>query len=297
MPAADARVVPVQRMRPGDHAFVSYDSDDARWDVLSAFARLGLAAGERVMVFAAPGVPDREVLAHLAPADAAGDPEAWVEAARQRGQLVLSSMRALIRPDREFTAVRQQGRIAEETDRAVRDGYAGLRAYIDMHWVRDMGAPIDVMMHRETHADHLFTGRPYAEICAYDRRWFTGDVLDAMAQAHPRNLLSRLGALYATHSGGLLRLLGEADLGTRERFRTVVGRALERTAEGGRLVLALRDLHFLGAGCATDLLSLAAAAGDREVRVEIRCSAFHMTLLRRLGAASVPGLALIEVSG
>ncbi|MEU4096963.1 MEDS domain-containing protein [Streptomyces sp. NPDC026673] len=297
MPAADVRVVPVQRMRPGDHAFVSYDSDDMRWDVLSAFARLGLAAGERVMVFAAPGVPDREVLAHLAPADDAGDPEAWVESARQRGQLVLSSMRALIRPDREFTAARQQGRIAEETDRAVRDGYAGLRAYIDMHWVRDMGAPIDVMMHRETHADHLFAERPYAEICAYDRRWFTGDVLDAMAQAHPRNLLTRLGTLYATHADGLLRLLGEADLGTRERFRTVVGRALERTPEGGRLVLALRDLHFLCAGCATDLLTLAAAAGGREVRVEVRCSAFHMTLLRRLGAATVPGLTLIEVSG
>jgi anti-anti-sigma regulatory factor len=284
-------------MRPGDHAFVSYDSDDTRWDVLSAFTRLGLAAGERVMVFPAPGVPEGEVLAHLGAADGGGGADAWVESARRRGQLVLSSMRALIRPDREFTAVRQQGRLAEETERAVRDGYAGLRAYIDMHWVRDMGAPIDVMMHRESHADHLFAGRPYAEICAYDRRWFTGDVLDAMAEAHPRNLLTRLGALYATHTDGLLRLLGEADLSTRERFRALVEHALRRTAKGGRLVLALRDLHFLDIGCAMELLSLVAAAGNRGVHVEVRCSDFHITLLRRLGAASVPGLVLIEVSG
>lgn len=33
------------------------------------------------------------------------------------------------------------------------------------------------------------------------------------------------------------------------------------------------------------------------MRVEIRCSAFHLTLLRTLGAASLPGLTLIEVSG
>ncbi|MEU1539604.1 MEDS domain-containing protein [Actinacidiphila glaucinigra] len=300
MPAADVRVVPVQRMRPGDHAFVSYDGDDTRWDVLAAFARLGLAAGERVMVFAAPGVPDPEVLAHLGPADDAGRPgdaDAWVRSARRSGQLVLSSMRELISPEDEFTAVRQQGRLTEETDRAVRDGYAGLRAYIDMHWVRDLGAPIDAMVHRETHADHLFAGRPYAEVCAYDRRWFAGDVLDAMAQAHPRNLLARLGALYATRTEGRLRLLGEADLGTRERFHGVVADTLRRTAEGGHLVLALRDLHFLDVGCAAELLTLVAAAGERGVRVEVRCSAFHLALLRRLGAAALPGLTLIGVSG
>lgn len=77
----------------------------------------------------------------------------------------------------------------------------------------------------------------------------------------------------------------------------MVADALRRTAEGGHLVLALRDLHFLDVGCAAELLTLVAAAGERGVRVQVRCSAFHLALLRRLGAAALPGLTLIGVSG
>jgi anti-sigma regulatory factor (Ser/Thr protein kinase) len=63
-----AAVIPVRRTRLGDHAFVDHAGDDARGDVLSAFTGFGPASGERAMVFAALGVPERGVRARLGPA-------------------------------------------------------------------------------------------------------------------------------------------------------------------------------------------------------------------------------------
>ncbi|WFB06387.1 MEDS domain-containing protein [Streptomyces sp. LX-29] len=300
MPARDAeaaqaaadgncdRSIPVHRMRPGDHAFVSYDDDETRWEVLTAFTWLGLARGEKVIVLPPPGVPEYEVLDRLD----AGSPA--VAAARRRGQLVISSMAQLIAPDREFTAERQMSRLAEESARAVRDGYRALRAFIDMHWVAALGAAIAAMEHRETHAAHLFTGRPYSEICAYDRRAFTAETLRAMARAHPRTLMERLGSLRAGYPlPQLLHLSGEADAATRERFTAALREAVDRTSVHRRLTVDLTDLHFLSFGCAGDLLSIAHGATGHE-RITVLCDSYLSLTLRRLGADAVPHLTLAE---
>ncbi len=290
MPAWEAEntgVIPVQRMRPGDHAFVSYEDDETPWDVLTAFAWTGLTRGEKVMLFPAPGLPESEALDRL---DTWGPAAA---AARSRGQIVLSSMRSLILPHRAFTPERQWEGITTETERAVREGYRGFRAYIDMHWVADLGADIETMLYRETHADHLFDAAPYSEICAYDRRAFSGEVLDAMAMAHPRNLLEHLGSLHAEHADGAVRLSGDADLATRTEFTAALKGAMARTPVAGRLVVVLDDLHFLSAGCAADLLRVAGGAGG-ERRTEVRCDAFQARTLRRLGADAIRHLVLVE---
>lgn len=288
--ASASRLIPVHHMRPGDHAFVSYDDDEIRWDVLTAFTRLGLARGERVIVFPRPGLPEEEVLARL------DFPNRSTAAARVKGQLLLSSMRGLVSPDPAFTAARQWERLAEETERAVADGFSGLRTFIDMHWVPDFGTEVHAMMHRESHAQALFEGRPYSEICAYDRRWFEPEVLDAMADAHPRNLLERLGELTTERTGeGAVRFVGEADSGTKEQFLTALEIALCRGAGADRLVLDLTGLHFLSFGCATGLLALVHKAQCPH-QVELRCDPVQTRTLQRLGAASIPQLTLSEVA-
>ncbi|WP_030610758.1 MEDS domain-containing protein [Streptomyces sclerotialus] len=293
MPAGDAaqeRLIPVHHMRPGDHAFVGYDDDEIRWEVLTAFTRLGLARGERVIVFPHPGLREEEVLARL------DFPHRTTAAARVEGQLVLSSMRRLISPDPAFTADRQWSRLREETAQAVADGYTGLRTFIDMHWVPELGADVHTMMHRESNADDLFKGRPYSEICAYDRRWFTPEVLAAMAEAHPRNLLERLGALHTERApDGALCLVGEADTATKQLFLTTLELALAQSAGAGRLVLDLNRLHFLSVGCATGLLTLVQDANGHH-RVDVRCGPVQHKLLQRLGAASISRLTLSEVA-
>ncbi|MFH8609745.1 MEDS domain-containing protein [Streptomyces sp. NPDC018029] len=280
--------MPVQQLRAGDHAFVSYEDDDAGRDVVTTFAWTGLAKREKVMVFAAPQLADSEVWNRLEV------PGPLLGAARERGQLVVSSMRALIHPAPHFTPERQWQRIEEETDRALEEGFRGLRTYIDMHWVGDLNADVAVMMHRESHAQHLFTDRPYTEICAYDSRWFTPEVLKAMHRAHPCRLLSRLGALHAEQSDGTVRLAGEADLATREEFVAAVREGLVRTSDTRRLTVDMSQLVFLSAACAVDLLRLVAASEHDGIHVH--CHPAGARILRRAGADNMPVLVLSEVS-
>ncbi|WP_369215759.1 MEDS domain-containing protein [Streptomyces flavofungini] len=277
----------MQQLRSGDHAFISYDGDEAGRDVVSAFAWAGLAGHEKVMVFAAPGLSEDEVWRRL---DAPG---ALLGAARERGQLVVSSMRALIHPHSVFTPQRQWRRIAEETERALTEGYRGLRTYIDMHWVGDLDAEVEVMKWREAHAHHLFTDRPYTEICAYDSRWFTPEVMTAMHEAHPCRLLPRLGALHVEHTPGTVRVAGEADLATRQEFIGALHEALRRVGDGDELTVDLSGLIFLSAACAVDLLRLLVV--DRRCDIRVRCGPVPARLLRQAGADEVPQLRLSEV--
>jgi anti-anti-sigma regulatory factor len=202
-------------------------------------------------------------------------------------------MRALIHPQAGFTSDRQWQRITEETDRALAEGYSGLRTYIDMHWVGDLGADVGAMMHRESHAEHLFTDRPYTEICAYDSRWFTPGVLRAMHEAHPCRLLPRLGALHVEHATGTVRLAGEADLATREQFIDAVRQGLRRGEGAPMLTVDLSRLVFLGVACAVDLLQLVPAHARGPVHVH--CPPAAARILRRAGADQVPHLVISEV--
>jgi hypothetical protein len=285
---ADAHTFAVEQMRLGDHAFAHYGDDNARWQVPAVFTQRGLGRGEKVIILGDPAVPHDEACQQMA---AFGG---RAEQARARGQLVFSSMRALIHPDRAFTARRQLSRLREETARARWEGYAGLRAFIDMAWVRDLGMDVEGVMRREKSAGGLFTSRRYAEICSYDRRRFAPAVVEEMRVSHPVALLERPGELQARHSHGEVHLVGDADVLTRERFRDAIQLML-RPAPGGRVLVDLSRLCFLSAGCAGDLIRLVAQADGYE-RVVIRCPGLHARTLRHLGAARIGRLVLDELA-
>ncbi|WP_143608696.1 MEDS domain-containing protein [Streptomyces sp. CB03234] len=273
--------LPVQHMGSGHHAFLCYDDDAPGWDVLAAFVWSGLARGEKVIVFGPPRLTEAQVRSRLQEA-----PGLLVASGYERAQLELSSMRELILPARRFTADRQWQRIVEESETARDEGYTGLRTYIDMGWVADLGADLDMMMDRERRAGHLFTDGFYSEICAYDRRRFPEPVLDAMCRAHPQNLLPRIGHLRCRHDNGTLQVIGEADVATYGQFAQALADLLRTPAPPPGLSTRTVDLlrtGFLGAECATELVRLLdRAPADRPVR--IRCSERHATLLCRIGA-------------
>jgi hypothetical protein len=281
---ADAHTLAVDQMRLGDHAFAHYADDSVRWQVPAVFTQRGLGRGEKVIIMGDPAVSHDEAYQGMA---AFGG---RAEQARDRGQLVFSSMRALIHPDRTFTARRQLSRLREETARAGWEGYAGLRTFIDMAWIRDLGMDVEGVMRREKTAGGLFASRRYAEICSYDRRNFAPAVVAEMRVRHPVALLERLGELQVRHADGEVHLIGDADLLTRPRFLDSIRAALAAGA-GGWLLVDLSRLCFLSAGCAGDLLRLIARAAGYE-GVVVRCSGLHAMTLRHLGAAGIGRLAL-----
>jgi hypothetical protein len=105
---ADAHTLAVDQMRLGDHAFAHYADDDVRWAVPAVFTQLGLGRGEKVIILQDPAVSHDEAYQRLTAFGGSA------EQARDRGQLVFSSMRALIHPDRKFTARRQLSRLREK---------------------------------------------------------------------------------------------------------------------------------------------------------------------------------------
>jgi anti-anti-sigma regulatory factor len=285
---ADAHTLAVDQMRLGNHAFAHYADDNVRWAVPGVFAQLGLGRGEKVIIMADPAVSHDEAYQRLT---AFAGP---AEEARDRGQLVFSSMRALIHPDHKFTARRQLSRLREETARAQWEGYTGLRTFIDMAWVQDLGMDVEGVMRREKNADGLFTSRRYTEICSYDRRRFAPGVVEEMRVSHPVALLERPGELQARHSSGELHLIGDADLITRQYFRDAV-RAAIQPPPGGQVFIDLSRLCFLSAACAGDLLRLIAQADGREC-VVVRCARIHTQTLRHLGADGIGRLVLDEAA-
>jgi MEDS: MEthanogen/methylotroph, DcmR Sensory domain len=282
---ADAHTIPVERMRLGDHAFAHYADDDVRWEVPALFANRGLSRGEKVIVMMDPGCSDDDACERLA-AYVGG-----VDDARARGQLTFSSMRELISPEKSFTARRQLDRLRQETELARQEGFAGLRAVMDMAWVQDLATDVEGVMHREKHADSLFESRQYAEICSYDRRRFDPAMVEEMRLSHPVALLERPGDLQAHHAPGELYLIGDADMATGDIFRAAVSVAFE--APGGQALVDLTRLCFLSAGCAGDLLRLIGQCRGCE-KVVIRCRSPQARILRRLQVMWTAGLVLEE---
>jgi hypothetical protein len=285
---ADAHTIPVERMRLGDHAFAHYADDDVRWEVPALFANRGLSRGEKVIVMMDPGCSDDDACERLA-AYVGG-----IDDARARGQLAFSSMRELISPEKSFTARRQLDRLRQETDLARQEGFAGLRAVMDMAWVQDLAMDVEGVMHREKHAHSLFESRQYAEICSYDRRRFDPAMVEEMRLSHPVALLERPGDLQAHHAPGELYLIGDADLATGDIFRAAVCVAFE--APGRQALVDLTRLCFLSAGCAGDLLRVIGQCRGCE-KVVIRCRAPQARILRRLQVMWPDDLVLEEETG
>jgi anti-anti-sigma regulatory factor len=283
---ADRHTIAVEQMRLGDHAFAHYADEEVRWEVPAVFASNGLARGEKVIVMMDPGGLADDACDRLAAFGGS------VGHARARGQLVFGSMRELIAPDRRFTAARQMERLAQETELACKQGFAGLRSIIDMAWVQDLGMDVEGVMHREKHADSLFQSGQYAEICTYDRRRFDPAVVEEMRVGHPVALLERPGDLQAHHAPGELHLIGDADMATGDIFRAAVSLAFE--APPGRQVLVdLTRLCFLSAGCGGDLLRLIGQATTCD-RVVVRCRPGQVRVLRKLSVMWTSRLVLEE---
>ncbi|WP_181138717.1 MEDS domain-containing protein [Streptomyces sp. Ru73] len=280
--------LPVQRMRAGDHAFCRYSGRPA-WDLVAAYAWQGLQRGEKVIICPAPSDDHDEVRARL---EEHGPP---LDHVGGRGQLVFAGMRGLLRTGRRLTAARHCRRLQEETERALAEGYSGLRLFSDMCWVADLGADLAEVLAREADTAHLFTAGSYSEVCAYDTDAFDPAVLDAVRAAHPHELLEATGTLRALHTAGLVRLVGEADMATQVDWLAALREAFRRTAHDGRLVVDLSLLHFLSVSCASDLLNLSTDAGHG--RIEVRVDPAKAALLTGLGSHYLTHLVLVEDLG
>jgi MEDS: MEthanogen/methylotroph, DcmR Sensory domain len=291
MPAEDlhGRAVGVDRLQPGDHAFLGYADDDTLWEILSVFTQQGFAREEKVGLLVDVDRSPGWVAARVA-----GGPAAATRALRA-GQLVVSNTPRFTRGG--FDAWRLVEGARRRLDTVLAEGFSGLRSASEMSLAL---APVDhldqAVEYESVLHEALFTGQRnprYTALCIWDERLF-GET-DAMAAAralHSVTLLPRLGTLHAAVSGSRVSLTGDSDLANRAAFDAAL------LALGGlpatTLVLDITDLSFFDAHSAGAVLRLAAGLTVPR-RLEVRCRGSQRRLLHLLGGRTIRQLSIVTV--
>ena len=283
------RAVGVDRLRPGDHAFLGYADDDMLWEILSVYTQQGLACGEKVGLLVDVDRSTSWVAARVAGGTAAATK------AMGSGQLVVSNAPRFARGG--FDAGRLVEGVRRRVDTACADGFSGLRSASETSLAL---APVDhlgqaVEYETALHAS-LFAGAGksrYTALCMWDERLFGGtDAMDAAQAVHPVMLLPRLGTLHASVCGNRISVTGDSDLANRTAFDAAL------LALGGlpatTLVLEITDLSFFDAYSAGAVLRFAAGLAAPR-RLEVHCRSSQRRLLSLLGGRSVRQLSIVTM--
>ena len=288
-----SRTVGVDRLEPGDHAFLGFASDRTRWDILSVFTRLGLDRGEKVaLVVDVTHSPD------WVAARVAGGPETAQRAVRE-GRLVVTNKPRFARGG--FDPGRLADGVRRRAETAAAEGFRGLRCASEMSLAL---APVELLgqtVEYEAALDAaLFAGKEgisgqpspaVTALCYWDERLFGAtEAFAAARSAHPVIVLPRPGMLHVTVAEEGVRLSGDSDLASRDAFTQAL-RALDE-AGGATPVLDIADLSFFDAHSAGAVLRLAAGL-EPPRRLEVRCRAGQRRLLNLLGARAAPGLSVV----
>lgn len=121
----------LQSIHVGEHALLEFEDPATRRDAIREWVRLGLAANERVLLVAHPDTPDalRQALATLDGFEAA-----------------VAKSQALIFPGKAFheslgtpTSAQLESLHRKLTDEAKADGFAGVRACVDVTYYAEAG--------------------------------------------------------------------------------------------------------------------------------------------------------------
>ena len=290
MPAEglSGRAVGVDRLQPGDHAFLGYADDETLWEILSVFAQQGLARDEKVGLLVDVSRSPGWVAERVAGGKAAAD-----RALRSR-QLAVSNAPRF--PRGGFDAGRLVEGARRRLDTVLAEGFSGLRSASEMSLAT---APVDhlgqaVEYEAKLHASLFADRRPrYTALCCWDERLFGGtDAIAAVRDAHPVTLLPRPGTLHASVTGNLVRLTGDSDLASRADFDGALRTLGELPAT--MLILDITDLSFFDAHSAGAVLRLAAGLTAPR-RLEVRCRGAQRRLLHLLGARGVRPLSVVTM--
>ncbi|QUQ66660.1 MEDS: MEthanogen/methylotroph, DcmR Sensory domain [Kutzneria sp. CA-103260] len=266
---------------------MAFTDVEARWQVLTAYTRTGLAQAEKVLLILAPGDLDDDVVARM---DGSSD---HVKEAHDSGQLTIERNTSMYLPDGSFDTERQLETYVTERDRASSDGWSGIRVAADMSWALQPGVDSEEIVNYEASLGPLFADRRFVAICWYDQRLFREHVVAATRAVHPIQVMERLDAIDVTRTQDGSRIAGSAELSTRGDFVDALREALKQpdAREPFHFELDLTDLCFMEAHCAWQLISFAAALPERS-KVTLRCGPLLELVLRGLGAATVPQLEL-----
>jgi anti-anti-sigma factor len=276
----------------GDHACLTFSDAEERLDLLAAFVSAGLRGGERVLCWT-DSIPPDDLARALA------DRSVRHSAAMRRGQLSIEPVHKALLDAGTASAADMVNVLAEEVDRAGRDGYPGVRVTADMCWATRPLAAADQLVAFETAASKLFDDGRLCLICQYDRDRFDAVTLAFAAESHRKAIAAQvyyespLLRICRQYSPPGVRAAGELDYRQQEEFEQALSESLRLDRH---MLINLRDLTYIDAACATVIVR-AAARLSASRRMTVVCQSLVATVLNLVGANSTPRLRVSPVHG
>ncbi|WP_245931556.1 MEDS domain-containing protein [Actinokineospora auranticolor] len=199
------------------------------------FLSEGLAAGKQVCLIA-PG-SDRSLLDELRPI-------AGIDALLERGAVRVRSLDTVYGDGDVVEPEEQVGFYTAETERAVADGFTGLRVAAEATELVRTPAQLGAFARYEHAVDRYMAASTFDAMCAYSLPDLGADAVDRLAAMHPRTNVDTVPFhLHGWGGSGAVALDGELDSRSRELFPW----ALDHAAGGwgrGEVVVDARGLTF-----------------------------------------------------
>lgn len=184
------RLAEVSDLAPGQHACCIFGSEEERDLAVGTFMAHGLQRGERVVYITDGGTRD-QALRMLGTAGMKGG------SVGGRDQLIqLTSDDTYVAGGR-FDPERMIDLLRRETDRALDEGFQGLRITGEMTWALRGVPGSERLMEYEARLNEHLPDTRCLTLCQYDRRRFTPEVLLDVLITHPYALIG--DRLYQNH--------------------------------------------------------------------------------------------------
>ena len=176
----------IARMKPGDHYCGMFRSDEEHRAIIVDFVREGISRNEK-MFYLVNLQTAEQLKATLTEADIP------VDALVDKGQLVIMTAKEAYLRDGVFDPDRMIQLLSDETDKALAEGYAALRATGEMTWALAGEPGSEKLVEYEARVNELFARKPCYGLCQYDRRRFDADMLLDILHVHPKVLFGKEG--------------------------------------------------------------------------------------------------------
>jgi hypothetical protein len=174
----------ITQMKPGDHYCGVFRSDEEHRAVIVDFVRDGVARNEKIIYIVNVHSVD-QVRSML------GSAGIEIDALIDKGQVVLLTAREAYLRDGEFVPDKMLTLLVDETDKAVSEGYAGLRGTGEMTWALAGEPGSERLVEYEALINERLKGKKFLALCQYDRRRFDAEMLLDVVQVHPDVLYGR----------------------------------------------------------------------------------------------------------
>jgi ABC-type transporter Mla MlaB component len=279
-------------VRPGEHACCHFTDADDRERLSVGFVRDGLRRGDKVLYLC-----DSDDLAPLISRLSRCDP--GFDPAIARGQIEIRRARDTYLPEGQFEPERMLSLLRKEYDRALAEGYGGLRLTGEMPAAL-CDAPGREQLHvyearlASDHRRHVeLSASSCSILCQYDHGRFGPGILSEVVDAHQVDAspelatIGRKGVLAAARDRrrDALRLAGELDFDCSQTVSDVLDAHFH-----GPLRLDLADLTYV------DVAGMRALRGRKGQRLTIiPASDAVRRLLTLLAWDTDPAIELVEV--